>query len=203
MEKGILLILSAPSGTGKTTVRDALLEELPGLRKAITTTTRPSRPGEIDGKDYFFLGVDEFKKKLEEGRFLEHAVIYGNYYGSGKDYIESELSAGRDVILVVDAQGARSIKMTDISAVFIYLLPPSLKELRRRLEGRKTDSADVIEKRFSQAQKEMAYMDEYDYCIICRDVEGTVEDIKAIIRAEKCRVERNPEIIKTIEGDEK
>ncbi len=200
MEEGLLLILSAPSGTGKTTVRNALLEETDDLRKAITTTTRPPRPGEVDGEDYFFLSEDEFKKRLEEERFLEHAVIYGNYYGSGRDYIEGELAAGRDVILVVDAQGARAIQETDLPVVFIYLLPPSLRELRRRLEGRKTDSAEVIEKRFAQAQKEIAYLKEYDYCLICDDVDVTVADIKAIIRAEKCRVERNPDIREMIAG---
>lgn len=200
--KGLLVILSAPSGAGKTTVRDLLMEKEKNLKKAITTTTRPPRPGEKDGVDYFFLSEEEFKKGIREGRFLEHAVIYGNYYGSGRDYIESELDSGYDVILVVDAQGAISIKESRIEAVYVYLLPPSLEELRRRLESRKTDDPEVIEKRFAQASREMAYLKEYDYCVVNDDLEEAVADIRAIIRAEKCRVARQPEIAEKIPGRE-
>ena len=198
--KGLLIVLSAPSGAGKTTVRDALLEKEKKLKKAITTTTRPPRPGEEDGVDYFFLPEDEFRARVEEGGFLEHAVIYGNFYGSGRDYIESELGDGYDIILVVDAQGARSIRKSEIEAVYVYLLPPSLEELKVRLENRQTDTPEVIEKRFAQARKEIAYLREYDYCVVNDDLDQAVEDIRAIIRAEKCRVKRNLGIGERVSG---
>ncbi|MFH1038284.1 MAG: guanylate kinase [PVC group bacterium] len=195
---GLLFILSAPSGAGKTTVCDALLEKTDNLKKAITSTTRPPRPGEEDGVDYFFLSKDQFRKRIAERRFLEHAVIYDNYYGSGRDYIESQLEAGYDVILVVDAQGARSIRKTGIAAVYIFLLPPSLEELRARLIGRQSDSPEVIEKRFSRAREELGSYAEYDYCVINDDLGAAVADIQAVMRAERCRVRQCPEIVKKI-----
>ncbi len=196
--KGLLYILSAPSGAGKTTVCDALLEKTENLKKAITTTTRPPRPGEEDGVDYFFLSQEEFKKKIAEGIFLEHAIIYDNYYGSGRDYIESQLEKGYDVILVVDVQGARSIKKSGIDAVYIFLLPPSLGELRKRLVGRQSDSPEVIEKRFSRARAEISCYSEYDYCIITDGVAAAVTDVQAVMRAERCRVQYYPEVVKKI-----
>lgn len=195
---GHLFILSAPSGAGKTTVCEALLAGMSNLSRAITTTTRPPRPGETDGVDYFFLSQEAFQKKLKAGRFLEHAVIYDNYYGSGRDYIESELATGRDVILVVDVQGAWSIKKTGVPAVYIYLLPPSLEELRARLVGRKSDGPEMIEKRFAQAKKEISRYTEYDYCIINDDLAVAVADIQAVIRAERCRTEYYPDIVRKI-----
>ena len=196
--KGLLFILSAPSGAGKTTVCEALLGRTGRLKKAITSTTRPPRPGETDGVDYFFLSEEEFQKKLSRGRFLEHALVYDYYYGSGRDYIETQLEAGYDVILVVDVQGARSIRELGVEAVFIYLLPPSLSELQKRLEGRKTDSPEVIEKRFDRARDEISRYPEYDYCVINDDLETAVEDLLAVIRAERCRVKYYPRIVKEI-----
>ncbi|MEA1928669.1 MAG: guanylate kinase [Candidatus Auribacterota bacterium] len=186
---GHLFILSAPSGAGKTTVCDALLEELPELRRAITTTTRPPRTGEVNGVDYFFLSREEFQDKLKDGRFLEHAVIYDNYYGSGRDYIETELDSGRDVILVVDVQGAQSIQESGVEAVYIFLLPPSLEILRARLVDRKTDSPGVIAKRMAEAREEISRYKKYDYCVINDDLSVAVGDVKAILRTEKSRVE--------------
>ncbi len=196
--KGLLFILSAPSGAGKTTVCEALIEKTDRVRKAITTTTRPPRPGEKDGVDYFFLSEEEFKEKLDRGRFFEHALVYDYYYGSGRDYVESQLEAGYDVILVVDVQGARSIRALGVEAVFVYLLPPSLSELRRRLEGRKTDSPGVIEKRFSRARDELDRYRDYDYCVINDDLETAVADLEAVIRAEHCRVKNYPRIVEKI-----
>jgi guanylate kinase len=197
---GHLFILSAPSGAGKTTVCEALLADLPDLRRAITTTTRPPRPGEVNGVDYFFLAREEFQEKLKAGRFLEHAVIYDNYYGSGRDYIEAELDAGRDVILVVDVQGAQSIQETGVRAVYIFLLPPSLDVLKARLVDRNTDSSEVIAKRSAQAIEEISRYKGYDYCVINDDLSVAVADIKAIIRAEKNRVDYFPRIVEDIIG---
>ncbi len=196
--KGLLFILSAPSGAGKTTVCEALIEKTDRVKKAITTTTRPPRPGEKDGVDYFFLSQEEFKAKLARGRFFEHALVYDYYYGSGRDYVETQLEAGYDVILVVDVQGARSIRELGVEAAFVYLLPPSMSELRRRLEGRKTDSPGVIEKRFARARDELDRYRDYDYCVINDDLETAVADLEAVIRAERCRVKYYPRIVKEI-----
>lgn len=195
---GHLFILSAPSGAGKTTVCEALLKELPDLRRAVTTTTRPPRTGEVNGVDYFFLSREEFQDKLKAGRFLESAVIYDNYYGSGRDYIEAELDAGRDVILVVDVQGAQSIQETGVQAIYIFLLPPSLDVLKARLVDRKTDSPEVVMKRSAQAREEISQYKGYDYCVINDDLPVAVEDIKAIIRVEKCRVDYFSRIVEDI-----
>ena len=197
---GHLFILSAPSGAGKTTVCEALLKELPDLRRAVTTTTRPARPGEVNGVDYFFLTREEFQDKLKAGRFLESAVIYDNFYGSGRDYIEAELDAGRDVILVVDVQGAQSIQETGVQAIYIFLLPPSLDVLKARLVDRKTDSPEVVMKRSAQAREEISRYKGYDYCVINDDLPVAVADIKAIIRAEKCRVDYFNRIVDDIIG---
>ncbi len=196
--KGLLFILSAPSGAGKTTVCEALVGKTDRVKKAITTTTRPPRPGEEDGVDYFFLTEEEFKEKLARGRFFEHALVYDYYYGSGRDYVETQLEAGYDVILVVDVQGACSIRELGVEAAFVYLLPPSMSELRRRLEGRKTDDPEVIEKRFSRARDELDRYRDYDYCVINDDLETAVADLEAVIRAERCRVKYYPEIVKRI-----
>jgi len=195
---GHFFILSAPSGAGKTTVCEALLKELPDLRRAVTTTTRPPRPGEVNGVDYFFLSREEFQEKLKAGRFLESAVIYDNYYGSGRDYIEEELDAGRDVILVVDVQGAQSIQETGVRAIYIFLLPPSLDVLKARLVDRKTDSPEVVMKRSAQAREEISRYKSYDYCVINDDLPVAVADIKSIIRAEKCRVDYFSRIVEDI-----
>ncbi|MDP8236181.1 MAG: guanylate kinase [Candidatus Erginobacter occultus] len=196
--KGRLFILSAPSGAGKTTVCEALLEKTDRAKKAITTTTRPPRPGEKNGVDYFFLTEEEFKEKLAQGRFFEHALVYDYYYGSGRDYVESQLEAGYDMILVVDVQGARSIRELGVEAVFVYLLPPSLSELRRRLEGRKTDAPEVIEKRFTRARDELDRYRDYDYCVINDELETAVADLESVIRAERCRVKNYPRIVEKI-----
>lgn len=197
---GHLFIISAPSGAGKTTVCDTLLAELPDLRRAVTTTTRPARPGEVNGVDYLFLSREEFQEKLKAGGFLEHAIIYDNYYGSGRDYIEAELEAGHDVILVVDVQGAQSIQETEVRAVYIFLLPPSLDVLKVRLIDRKTDNPEVTAKRTAQAKEEISRYKRYDYCVINDDLAVAVADIKAIIRAEKCRVDYFSRIVEDIIG---
>jgi len=196
--KGLLFILSAPSGAGKTTVCEALVGKTDRVKKAVTTTTRPPRPGEKHGVDYFFLSEEEFKEKLARGRFFEHALVYDHYYGSGRDYVETQLEAGYDVILVIDVQGARSIRDLGVEAVFVYLLPPSLSELRRRLEGRKTDTPGVIEKRLSRAREEISRFIDYDYCLINDDLATVVADLESVIRAEHCRAKHYPEKVEEI-----
>ncbi len=196
--RGILFVVTAPSGAGKTTICDAVLAEDEKLKYSVSATTRSPRTGEVNGRDYFFLSNEEFEQGIEEKRFLEYARVYDYYYGTPREYIEAEMEEGRSIILDIDVQGALLIKKLNYPAVYIYILPPTLKALRARLEGRKTDSPEVIEKRFSQAKEEMEYLEEYDYCIINDDLETAISDLKAVIRAEKCRVARQPDVLKGI-----
>ena len=201
--KGVLFVVTAPSGAGKTTILDAVLKEIDNLKYSISATTRDPRPGEVDGEDYFFLSRAEFEEKQKEGKFLECAQVYDYYYGTPLDYIESELNEGRDIILDIDVQGALSIKSQQFPAVYIYILPPSLAILRSRLEGRKTDKKEVIEKRLAQAKKEMSYLNEYDYSVINYHLPTAIEEVKSIIRAERCRITRQPGILQKIIGSGK
>ena len=196
--KGILFVVTAPSGAGKTTICDAVLAEDDKLKYSVSATTRPPRTGEVNGRDYFFLTNEEFEKGIEEKRFLEYAKVYDYYYGTPREYIEAEMEEGRSIILDIDVQGALLVKKLNYPAVYIYILPPSLEVLRARLEGRGTDSPEVIEKRFSQAKEEMEYLEEYDYCIINDDLETAISDLKAVIRAEKRRVARQLDVLKGI-----
>jgi len=196
--KGTLFIVTAPSGAGKSTICDAVLADMERLKYSVSATTRAPRKGEEDGRDYYFLSRDEFEGMLAEEKFLEHARVYDYYYGTPQEYIEKELQAGYDLILDIDLQGARSVKARNYPAVYIYILPPSLEVLRQRLEGRQTDSPEVIEKRFAQAAGEIRAAVEYDYCIINDDLPTAVEEMKSIIRAERCRVSRRPGIVESV-----
>jgi guanylate kinase len=196
--KGILFIVTAPSGAGKSTICDAVLAEMERLKYSISATTRAPRKGEEDGRDYYFLSREKFEGMLAAGKFLEHARVYDYYYGTPREYIEKELEAGSDLILDIDLQGARSVRARNYPAVYIYILPPSLEVLRQRLEGRQTDSPEVIEKRFAQAAREMVGAVEYDYCIVNDDLTTAVEEMKSIIRAERCRVSRRPGLVEKI-----
>jgi len=196
--KGALYIVTAPSGAGKTTICDAVLNDVDYLEYSVSSTTRPPREGEVDGRDYIFLSRDEFVSRRDRGLFLEHAEVYGNFYGTPRDYIESQLERGKDIILDLDVQGALSIKALGYPAIFIYILPPSLSELRRRLEGRGTDSPEVIARRFDQARQELEFVPEYDYCIVNDELATAIEDMKAVIRGERCRVGRQPGLVERI-----
>jgi guanylate kinase len=198
VRKGILFVVTAPSGAGKTTLCDMVLEEVPGLEYSVSVTTRPRRKGEIDGKDYTFVSRDEFEKLLGKDEFLEHAVVYDNYYGTRRSVIGESLAKGKDIVLDIDLQGALQIKGKGYPAVFVYIVPPSIKELERRLRGRKTDSEEIILKRLSLAREEMAHIDEYDYLVVNDDLRIAFEEFKAIVLAERRRVGRIEEEIKEI-----
>ncbi|WP_457627057.1 guanylate kinase [Persephonella sp.] len=194
--KGELFILSSPAGGGKTTIASLLIKEIPKLKRVITCTTRKPRPGEKDGVDYYFLSVDEFERRIRENRFLEYAVVHGNYYGTPKDEVEEELLKGYDLLLVIDVQGMRQIKKARPETVTIFLLPPSLDELVRRMEHR-GDSPEEIEKRLQTAKKEIPAWREYDYTVINDILERAKEDVKYIILSNRLKTERfNPEKIK-------
>ncbi|TNG91688.1 guanylate kinase [Pasteurellaceae bacterium USgator11] len=187
MQKGHLYIVSAPSGAGKSSLISALLQQLPPgkARVSVSHTTRQARPGEQHGTHYYFSGVDEFENLIAQGLFLEYANVFGNYYGTSIPMIEQNLAQGIDVFLDIDWQGAQQVrsKMPDCKSIFI--LPPSLQELERRLVGRGQDSAAVIAERMAKAISEMEHYHEYDYLIINDNFEDSVEEIKAILLAEK------------------
>lgn len=195
MRKGILFVVTAPSGAGKTTLCDMVLDAVAGLEYSVSVTTRPPRGGEVDGSDYHFVDREEFERRIAGGEFLEHAVVYDNYYGTRRGTVEEALGGGRDLILDIDVKGALQIKNKSYPAVFIYIVPPSLGELERRLRGRASDSEDVIRKRLSLARDEMGYIGEYDYVVINDDLRTAFDGLGGIILAERCRVARNGEAI--------
>ena len=184
---GHLFIVSAPSGAGKTTLVRLLLEKDPGIRVSISSTTRPPRTGENDGREYHFVDVQYFLEMVSRGDFLEWAEVHGNYYGTSRHWIEAEMSAGRDVLLEIDWQGAQQVRKAFPSAIGIFILPPSLEELKSRLSGRGTDSAETIARRIAAARDEMRHVDEFDYVIINDTLQQAVGDLQAIVRTARLR----------------
>ncbi|MDV2582588.1 guanylate kinase [Alkalibacillus haloalkaliphilus] len=189
-EKGILFILSGPSGVGKGTVRKALFERDPDLAYSISVTTRQAREGEQNGVDYFFKTKDEVKKMIEQGEFIEYAEYVGNYYGTPKAYVEQTLEEGRDVFLEIEVQGALQVKENFPEGVFIFLFPPSLEELKNRIINRGTETEDLVRNRLLEAKKEIEMMDAYDYVVVNDDVHNAVDRIESIVVSEHCKRER-------------
>lgn len=188
--KGILLVVSGPSGAGKGTICKALLNKNDQIKLSVSATTRKPRNGEVHGVNYFFIEKEEFAKMIENGEFLEYAQIYDNFYGTPKAAIIECLEKGQDVILEIEMQGARQIKEVYPEGVFIFVLPPSLEELKSRIVGRGTETQEEIEKRFSCAFEEINQIVNYDYFIVNEDIEKSVSDVEAIICAEKNKVTR-------------
>lgn len=189
-EKGILFVLSGPSGVGKGTVRKKLFETTHDLKYSISVTTRDMRPGEVDGVDYFFKTKEEFKALIEQNALLEYAEYVNNYYGTPRAYVEEMLEAGYDVLLEIEVQGAMQVKENFAEGVFIFLIPPSLEELKNRIIGRGTESNHLVLERLEEARKEIEMMDAYDYVVVNDDVDLAVEKVKAIIKSEHCKRER-------------
>jgi|SRR3712207_3956727 len=192
--KGLLIVISGPSGTGKGTVCKELLKREP-FWISISATTRQPRVGEIDGKSYYFLTKEEFKKKIELKEFLEYAEVYGNFYGTPKDKVMEVLNQGKDVILEIDIQGALKVKENYPEGVFIFILPPSMEELKNRITNRGTETEESLMTRFKSAYKEINYVSKYNYAVVNDEVVNAVDKIKSIINAEKCRVDRMKEYI--------
>ncbi|RAT15787.1 MULTISPECIES: guanylate kinase [Lonsdalea] len=192
MAQGTLYIVSAPSGAGKSSLITALLKTQPlyDTQVSISHTTRDKRPGENHGEHYYFVPVDEFKRMIGNDEFLEYAEVFGNYYGTSRTAIEQVLSTGVDVFLDIDWQGAKQIRERMPSARSIFILPPSKKELERRLRGRGQDSEEVINRRMAQAIAEMSHYAEYDYLLVNDDFNLALQDLKTIIRAERLRLSR-------------
>ena len=197
--RGLLFVVSAPSGTGKTTVVDCLMERARGLSRSRSFTSRPARPGEVDGVDYNFVSRPTFEAMIREGRFLEWADIFGNLYGTGRETTEAALAAGLDLVLVIDVQGARQVRerLAD-RAVEVFVLPPSFEVLAARLRGRNKDSEDAIRERLATARREVDAVEEYDYVVINDELDRCVEQIGAIIVAERLKLGRLRDIIDPI-----
>src|SRR5690606_30802295 len=197
--RGLLFVVSAPSGTGETTVVDCLMERSRGLSRSRSFTSRPARPGEVDGVDYNFVSRPTFEAMIREGRFLEWADIFGNLYGTGRETTEAALAAGLDLVLVIDVQGARQVRerLAD-RAVEVFVLPPSFEVLAARLRGRNKDSEDAIRERLATARREVDAVEEYDYVVINDELDRCVEQIGAIIVAERLKLGRLRDIIDPI-----
>ncbi|WAA13658.1 guanylate kinase [Fervidibacillus halotolerans] len=202
-EKGLLIVLSGPSGVGKGTVRKAIFSD-PDVQFAysISATSRPKRPGEVDGVDYFFKTREEFEQMIAQNELLEYTEYVGNYYGTPVDYVQKTLAQGKDVFLEIEVDGAKQVREKFPEGLFIFLIPPSLKELESRIKLRGTESPHLIENRLSVAKDELKMMGLYDYVVENDQVENAVKKIKAIVTAEHCRRSRVEKRFKKILGVE-
>ena len=189
--RGLMLVLSSPSGAGKTTISRMLLEADDNISLSVSVTTRPKRPGEVDGVDYFFVDPDEFGLMLNRQELLEHAKVFDHYYGTPKAAVQEALAAGKDILFDIDWQGEQQLKQearNDLASVFI--LPPSTEELARRLHNRASDSPDVVAARMAKAPDEISHWPEYDYIIVNYDIDDSVAKVRAILAAERLKRER-------------
>ena len=189
--RGLMMVLSSPSGAGKTTISRMLLERDSNLRMSISVTTRSRRPGEVEGRDYYFIDHPTFERMVQDGALLEHALVFGNRYGTPRAAVERMLGEGRDVLFDIDWQGTQQLEekaRNDLVSVFV--LPPSTAELERRLRARAADSEDEVRRRMSKASDEMSHWAEYDYVIVNRSLEDSVAKAQAILTAERLKRER-------------
>ena len=193
MTRGLLIVISGASGTGKGTVCKKLLADLPEVAYSISATTRKPRAGEVDGREYYFLSVEEFKAWIAEEKFLEYAEVYGNFYGTPLNKIEERLNRGEDILLEIDVQGALNVKQKCPEGVYIFLLPPSLEELKNRIEGRGTENPESLARRLKNAVAEIKIGREYDYVVVNDTIDNAAAQIKAILTAERLKVARNAE----------
>ncbi len=199
--RGLMLVLSSPSGAGKTTLARALLEDDPDLTLSVSVTTRPQRPGERDGVDYHFIEEERFLAMIAEGELLEHASVYGNRYGTPRGPVEAALRAGKDVLFDIDWQGAQQLRgSAQADVVSVFILPPSVLELRRRLETRARDTADDIQRRLAQVADDVTRWPEYDYVIINSDVSISLQQVRSVLQAERLRWRRQPGLFQFAEA---
>ena len=200
--RGLLIILSSPSGAGKSTLARRLRDWDPSIRFSVSATTRPARPGEVDGTDYHFTSDAEFKRMVHDGEMLEHAHVFGNFYGSPMGPVADAIGQGCDVLFDIDWQGAQQIQKSTLAShvLSIFLLPPSITELRRRLEARAQDSDDVISKRMQKSWDEISHWDAYSYVLINDDLDATEEKLKTIVSAERLRASQQPALLDHVRG---
>jgi len=188
--KGLLVVISAPSGAGKTTIALEVIQKVPDVVRSISMTSRNIRPGEINGKDYVFVSQKEFQRRIKLNHFLEWAEVHENLYGTPKSWVNKQISMGKIVLLVIDVQGAELIKQAYPECVSIFILPPSMRELKYRLIKRNTESKESLTVRIRNAMIEYKFVKDYDYAVINDDLNNAVEKVRAILAAEKCRVHR-------------
>ncbi len=200
-EKGVLVILSSPSGAGKTSIARALIEENKNFLFSVSATTRKSRPGEVNGREYHFLTVDEFRERINYGQFLEHAKVFGNLYGTPLEPVIESINDGKDLIFDVDWQGGKQIRSSSLSkfVISIFILPPSIKALQERLMKRAQDSSETVKNRMTKSIGEIMHWKEYDYVIVNNNFEQTLHEVKSIITSEKLRRVRNSQLEDFIE----
>ena len=200
--RGLLLILSSPSGAGKSTLARRLMEWDPSLRFSVSATTRAPRPGEADGREYYFKSRADFEAMVAAGEMLEHAEVFGNLYGSPKGPVEVAMTEGRDTLFDIDWQGGQQIRNSALGrdVVSVFVLPPSIAELERRLRGRAQDSDEVIAGRMAKSQSEISHWAEYDYVIVNNDIDRAFNDLLTILQAERMRRDRQPRMAEFVRG---
>ncbi len=201
MSKGLLLVISAPSGGGKGTILKELFAQDPNLRLSVSATTRSPRPGEENGKHYYFLSKEEFEGLIREGKMLEHASYVGNYYGTPREPVERWMEQGNDVVLEIEVKGGAQVKKLMPECVSVFILPPSMKVLEKRLRGRGTEEEATIRQRLAKAREEIPCARDYDYIVYNDRLEDAVSDLQAIIRGEKLRFSRNTDSIERVLED--
>ncbi len=200
-KQGLLIVISAPSGAGKGTIINKMLEKNNNLWLSVSATSRPMRTNDIEGKTYYFYTKEEFENKIKENYFLEYASYADNYYGTPKKYIQEHLNNGEDVILEIEIQGAMQVKKLIPEALFVFIMPPSLKELKKRLVSRGTDTKEKILERFKIAYQEMNEVTKYNYVVVNDEIEIAADKILSIIKSEKCRVDRIEEVFLNTEEE--
>jgi guanylate kinase len=199
--RGLMLVLSSPSGAGKSTISRALLADDSQLSMSISVTTRKPRPGEVDGKDYFFKTVPEYEEMVRNNEFLEHAKVFDNLYGTPRAYVHKVLSSGKDILFDIDWQGTQElVNNTREDVVTVFILPPSHAELERRLRTRAQDSEEVVKGRMARASDEMSHWNEYDYVVLNLDVEESIRQVRAILVAERLKRSRQPGLFEFVKG---
>ena len=204
--RGLMLVLSSPSGAGKTTLSRMLLAADANLEMSISATTRPRRPNEVDGSDYHFIAIQEFEGRIQQGAFLEHAIVFGHHYGTPRTPVMDALAKGRDVLFDIDWQGTQQLKQQRDDVVSVFLLPPSRNELERRLRARAQDSEEVVARRMAKADDEISHWAEYDYVLVNRDLGQTLDQLQTILTAERLRRSRQvdiPDFIHSLMGGRK
>jgi guanylate kinase len=199
--RGLMFVLSSPSGAGKTTLSRLLIERMPGLRMSVSATTRPMRPGEVDGRDYLFVDKPRFEAMVKDDELLEWATVFDNRYGTPRAPVEAALSAGQDVLFDIDWQGTQQLReKARADVVSVFILPPSAGDLEKRLHSRAQDSDEVIRKRMSRASHEMSHWAEYDYIVINHNVDDAFAEVQSILKAERLKRERRTGLVGFVRG---
>src|SRR6478752_6962119 len=199
--RGLMFVLSSPSGAGKTTLSRMLMDRMPGLQMSVSATTRPKRPGEVEGRDYLFVDASKFEAMVKQDELLEWAIVFGNRYGTPRAPVEAALSAGQDVLFDIDWQGTQQLReKARADVVSVFILPPSAADLEKRLHSRAQDSDEVIRKRMSRASHEMSHWAEYDYIVINHNVDDAFAEVQSILKAERLKRERRTGLVGFVRG---